>query len=215
VPEIKPDLSDESRCISVHWSLPVQCVLPCTHAENWHEAWHPNGNRIRYRRTLGVYRTEELHDGGWHDLEIPPPGEICGEPYGNDRPGVFCQAPLAHNQISWTHGAIVNGCRYTWNTPKPATTPAQVAQDLTRVRAIAAEQAEKITRLDEMADDLARSLWHIEGNYAREGSGPGSRFEGRTLQAVQIEYVLRQIKGHLGVRATLDGELESEATRDV
>lgn len=74
MPEIQPDLSDQSRCISVHWSLPVQCVLPSTHRENWHEAWHPqSGNRIRYRRTLGIYRTEELRDGGGHTLEIPPP----------------------------------------------------------------------------------------------------------------------------------------------
>jgi hypothetical protein len=72
--EIKPDLSEWSRCISVHWSLPVQCVLPCTHRQNWHEAWHPeSGNRIRYRRAYGTFRTEELIGDGWSDLGIPPP----------------------------------------------------------------------------------------------------------------------------------------------
>lgn len=73
--EIKPDLSDKSRCISVHWSLPVQCVLPPTHRENWHETWDPEtGNRLRYRRSMGVFRTEALYDGTWHDLELPAPG---------------------------------------------------------------------------------------------------------------------------------------------
>jgi hypothetical protein len=163
MPEIQPELSDQSRCISVHWSLPVQCVLPCTHRENWHEAWHPDsGNRIRYRRAFGVYRTEELHDGGWHDLDIPPPGDVCGEPY--DRPGVFCQAPRAHNEISWTHGAVVDGCSYTWNTPRPAYKPEQVAIDLARVRAIAAEanlrlgvRVEERDRLENALDAAVRS----------------------------------------------------------
>ena len=76
MPEIKPDLSDESRCVSVHWSLPVQCVLPCTHRENWHEAWDPEtGNRLRYRCGFGIFRTEELRHGEWTALFIPPPSE--------------------------------------------------------------------------------------------------------------------------------------------
>lgn len=141
MPEIKPDLSDRTRCISVHWSLPVQCVLPCTHVENWHEAWHPStGNRIRYRRSMGVYRTEELHDGGWHAMEIPSPGEICGEPHSS-KPGVFCQWPRTHNERSWTHRALFEGCTYTWNTARREPTPEQVVQDLSRVRELAAEQA--------------------------------------------------------------------------
>jgi hypothetical protein len=74
MPEITPDLSDRSRCISVHWSLPVQCVLPRTHRENWHEAWDPEtGNRLRYRRSFGIFRTEELRNGEWTALFIPPP----------------------------------------------------------------------------------------------------------------------------------------------
>lgn len=79
MPEIKPDLSEWSRCISVHWSLPVQCVLPCTHRENWHEAWHPAGIRIRYRRSMGVYRTEQMWGGTWNVLKIPPPDEASGD----------------------------------------------------------------------------------------------------------------------------------------
>jgi hypothetical protein len=42
----------------------------------------------------------------------------------------------------------------------------------------------------EVADMLAR----IVANYEREGAGPGSRFEGRLLEDVQAEAVIR----HLG-----------------
>jgi hypothetical protein len=77
MPEIQPDLTDKSRCVSVHWSLPVQCVLPCTHRENWHEAWDPQtGNRLRYRRSFGVYRTEELRNDEWTALYIPAPSGV-------------------------------------------------------------------------------------------------------------------------------------------
>lgn len=72
MPEITPDLSDKGRCISVHWTLPVQCVLPRSHRENWHETWDPEtGNRLRYR--YGIYRTEELRNDEWAALFIPPP----------------------------------------------------------------------------------------------------------------------------------------------
>lgn len=71
-----PDLSDTSRCVSAHWSLPVQCVLPRTHRENWHEAWHPEtGNRLRYR--YGTRATQELHHGEWHDVELPASEKVA------------------------------------------------------------------------------------------------------------------------------------------
>lgn len=156
MPEIKPDLSDQSRCISVHWSLPVQCVLPSSHRENWHEAWHPESrNRIRYRRSFGVFRTEELSNGGWNALEIQPPGEICGEPHST-HPGVFCQEPRTHNEYSWTHHAVVNGCRYTWNTIKRDPTPDQVAKDLSRVRGIAAATEADVQRLNTAIDEVLK-----------------------------------------------------------
>lgn len=41
----------------------------------------------------------------------------------------------------------------------------------------------------EVADMLAR----IETNYDREGSGPGSRFEGRLLEDVQAEAAVRRV----------------------
>lgn len=67
-----PDQSDASRCISVHWSLPVQCVLSRAHRENWHETWHPeSGNRLRYRYPTRA--TEELHHGAWHAVYAPRP----------------------------------------------------------------------------------------------------------------------------------------------
>jgi hypothetical protein len=67
-----PDQSDASRCISVHWSLPVQCVLSRAHRENWHETWHPeSGNRLRYRYPARA--TEELHHGAWHAVYAPGP----------------------------------------------------------------------------------------------------------------------------------------------
>jgi hypothetical protein len=74
MPEIQPDMSNANRCISVHWSLPVQCERSNRHFEYWHWARHPEtGNRIRYRRSFGVHATEELRDGEWHALTIPPP----------------------------------------------------------------------------------------------------------------------------------------------
>lgn len=80
MPELTPDLSDPTRCISVHWALPVQCVLATTHRDD-HETWHPEtGNRLRYTAEGGAFRTEELHHGAWHRLQIPPPG--C---FGPDR----------------------------------------------------------------------------------------------------------------------------------
>lgn len=65
---------DDNRCESTHWSLPVQCVLPSSHRENWHEGWHPEtGNRMRYRYPGSL--TEELHHGKWHSLFLPQSAE--------------------------------------------------------------------------------------------------------------------------------------------
>lgn len=41
--------------------------------------------------------------------------------------------------------------------------------------------------------EIADTLAAIERNYGREGSGPGTRFEGRLLEDVQAEAVLRCI----------------------
>ena len=47
---------------------------------------------------------------------------------------------------------------------------------------------------DPLTLEIADMLWHIKCNYDRESSGPGSRFEGRLLEDVQAEAVLRRIQ---------------------
>ena len=46
---------------------------------------------------------------------------------------------------------------------------------------------------DPLIVELSDMLYRIEANYEREGSGPGSRFEGRLLQDVQAEAILRYL----------------------
>jgi hypothetical protein len=45
-----------------------------------------------------------------------------------------------------------------------------------------------------LIEELAALLWRIEGNYSREGSFAGSRFEGQRLEVVQARALLRQIR---------------------
>lgn len=146
MPEIKPDLSDKARCVSVHWSLPVQCVLPSSHRENWHEAWHPeNGNRIRYRRSFGNFVTEDLHHGEWHDLQIPPPGGFCGLPR-HDRADVRCTERYGHG---WTHRAVVDGVRHTWNTlPPKGLSVDQLTRDVEQLRGMVIDAHARIAELE-------------------------------------------------------------------
>jgi hypothetical protein len=47
---------------------------------------------------------------------------------------------------------------------------------------------------EEFSAYIADALSRIEDNYQREGSGPGGRFEGRTLQAVQAQFVIGEIR---------------------
>ena len=42
--------------------------------------------------------------------------------------------------------------------------------------------------------EVADMLRRIEINYQREGSGPGSQFEGRLLEDVQAEHVIRHLR---------------------
>lgn len=131
MPEITPDLTDHSRCISVHWSLPVQCVLPRTHRENWHETWHPKtGNRMRYRHTIGA--TEILRGGLWTSLEIPPPGGYCNE-QNPSNPKAFCDDRAGH---SWMHRVVYDGCTYTWGSePSRPASVEQMSEDVRILRA--------------------------------------------------------------------------------
>ena len=147
MPEIKPDLSDESRCISVHWTLPVQCVLPASHSENWHEAWHPeNGNRLRYRRSYGNFVTEDLHHGEWHDLQIAPPGGFCDDRYPH-KPEVRCTSQYGHG---WNHQVVFEGCRYSWNTPIPkGLTGDQLTRDVKQLRGMLVAAYARIAELEQ------------------------------------------------------------------
>jgi hypothetical protein len=47
---------------------------------------------------------------------------------------------------------------------------------------------------DPLVREVADALARIEANYEREGSGPGSRFEGRLLEDVQAEAVVRLVR---------------------
>jgi hypothetical protein len=42
---------------------------------------------------------------------------------------------------------------------------------------------------DPLVRELADALRRIEANYEKEGSGPGSRFEGRLLEDVQARWI--------------------------
>ena len=48
--------------------------------------------------------------------------------------------------------------------------------------------------------EISDMLWRIAGNYDREGSGPGSRFEGKLLEDVQATAIVRMLRqgGFLG-----------------
>lgn len=166
MPEITPNLTDKNRCVSVHWNLPVQCVLPSSHRENWHEAWHPQtGNRLRYRRSMGSYVTEELNSG-WHDLQIPPPGGYCND--NSTYAHVLCTEQYGHG---WNHRAVVDGCTYSWNTPLPKQiTPYQLGEDVRQLRGLIVKQAAEIDELrlqlataERQAAELERALGLNEG----------------------------------------------------
>jgi hypothetical protein len=47
---------------------------------------------------------------------------------------------------------------------------------------------------DELIEEIAGMLVRIERNYERETSGPGSRFEGKRLEVVQAEAVIRRVR---------------------
>lgn len=112
--------TDDPRCASVHWSLPVQCVLPSTHAENWHEAWHPEtGNRMRYR--YPSRRTEELHHDEWHtvDLAISAERAHAYKMGGTGRESLVdaLAKQLHHNESLHLHtlpGDEGDACRYCY-----------------------------------------------------------------------------------------------------
>jgi hypothetical protein len=44
-----------------------------------------------------------------------------------------------------------------------------------------------------LVDDIAAMLGRIQCNYEREGTGPGSRFEGQRLEFAQAQMVVREV----------------------
>jgi hypothetical protein len=46
---------------------------------------------------------------------------------------------------------------------------------------------------DDFTEEIAAMLVAIERNYEREGSGPGSRFEGQRLEIIQARAVIRRV----------------------
>ena len=56
-----------------------------------------------------------------------------------------------------------------------------------------AKESSNVPRPTGLTLEIADALRHIEANYEREGSGPGSRFEGRLLEDVQAEWVMREL----------------------
>jgi hypothetical protein len=67
-------------------------------------------------------------------------------------------------------GLLAILCNDAWHKPSPAARPA-----------------------DPLVRELADGLRRIEDNYHREGSGPGSRFEGKLPEDVQAEWLMRQL----------------------
>jgi hypothetical protein len=180
MPEITPDRSDESRCISVHWSLPVQCVLPRAHRDNWHEAWHPkSGNRMRYRHTTGS--TEQLLNGTWTSLEIPPPGGYCNE-QNPSNPKAFCDDRAGH---SWMHRVVYDGCTYTWNSaPGRPASAEQLAED---VRSLRAQVAELTAELAEVKDHHAHVMAMAEQRVAKATELKRRLFKIGSAQTYRLE----------------------------
>lgn len=74
------------RCISVHFTMPMQCLLAVGHRENWHEA-ELDGARYRYR--WPSRSTQILADGEWQDYEAPHTADddrkiLAGAPKDSD-----------------------------------------------------------------------------------------------------------------------------------
>lgn len=47
---------------------------------------------------------------------------------------------------------------------------------------------------DDLEREIADTLYVIQCNYEREGTGPGSRFEGERLEVVQARWVIRRLR---------------------
>lgn len=66
--------------------------------------------------------------------------------------------------------------------------------DIPPVVSVVVSSPNKPRPADPLVLEVADMLRGIEANYEREGSGPGSRFEGRLLEDVQAEQVVRLLR---------------------
>jgi hypothetical protein len=66
---------------------------------------------------------------------------------------------------------------------------------------------------DPAVREVADMLRRIQINYEREGSGPGSRFEGEMLETVQARAVIRHLRAHLveDLRMVVEGAIKNWA----
>ncbi|MGV9427145.1 hypothetical protein ACWDO7_23015 [Streptomyces sp. NPDC003656] len=148
MPEIAPDLTNKFRCVSVHWSLPVQCELPPGHREV-HEATHPvTGRKIRYRRSGGVWRTEEWTGTSWRRLEIVPPGGYCGQRHP-EQPHLACTWQYGHS-LSRPHAAEFGGEWVEWDTQIPEPGPREGLRSDSVLRGVLFDQDAELRRLREL-----------------------------------------------------------------
>lgn len=76
---------------------------------------------------------------------------------------------------------------------------------------VAVESPNKPRPEDPLVLDVADALRRIERNYDVEGSGPGSRFEGRLLEDVQAEEAVRIVREseHAAASGTKHQDAES------
>lgn len=49
---------------------------------------------------------------------------------------------------------------------------------------------------DPFVREMGDAIWQIEGNYHREGSGPGSRFANQLLADIQAAYIVGKTRWH-------------------
>lgn len=61
-------------------------------------------------------------------------------------------------------------------------------------RAVVTESPSTPRPADPLVRQVADILARVARNYGREGSGPGSRFEGRLLEDVQADRVVRELR---------------------
>jgi outer membrane murein-binding lipoprotein Lpp len=98
---------------------------------------------------MGGYRTEDLHHGEWHDLQLPPPGGFCGL-LRSDRSGVRCTEQYGHG---WMHRAKVDGVQHTWNTlPASGLNVDQLTRDVKQLRGMVVAAHARVAELEAESD---------------------------------------------------------------